>query len=233
MTTTGAAIPVARGCGTRVGGGIYWELGLGPGGRPVEDFLLDPPQLLPEGMRIPARGVLVYEYEGVTHLIDRVGLKHYPNVADFVEEVRRFGLSRRLPRNLPFEKLTWESRLILVHDRAYVKPINAYDHPSIPWSCPKGKPEHQHPAVCCAGVWWRDLDAPPDKAGAMILRSMPSFDYSGRATPPMPKGYPLRRPAFFMSVPASRLVVVRGGRDEQQALSAAQAAQLSVESVDQ
>ncbi len=37
------AIPVERGCGTREEDGLYWELGMGPGGRPLIDFLLDPP----------------------------------------------------------------------------------------------------------------------------------------------------------------------------------------------
>src|SRR4030095_13665604 len=37
------ALAVRRGCGTRQAGGIYSECGLSRNGRPLEDFLFDPP----------------------------------------------------------------------------------------------------------------------------------------------------------------------------------------------
>jgi len=81
------AIPGPRGCGkTRVRGGVYAEVGTGPGGRPIEEFLFDPPILIPAGFNVPNRGVLLTERNGVWHVVDRVGNEFYPCPADFVEE---------------------------------------------------------------------------------------------------------------------------------------------------
>lgn len=184
------AVPVERGCGSREANGLYWELGVGPGGRPMADFLIDPPYLVPRGM-IAARGVtpMVRMEQGqpVAHILDRVGLEHYPNLADFVEEGARFGLSRRLPSNLlarmveipgqterrPLvELLGPSSRLMLIHDRA--APIDVL-RTNKPWRCFNGienhTPEHyaeqveiwkatayEGPApVACLGVCWYDV----------------------------------------------------------------------------
>jgi hypothetical protein len=103
---------------------------MGPGGRPVEDFLFCPPTRLEELAKwtgeLAHLGVKLVQVGSVWHIFDWVGSQHYPNVADFVEEVRRFGLSRRLPKTLDFSKLTAESRIFLVHDRAWVQPFDAY-----------------------------------------------------------------------------------------------------------
>jgi hypothetical protein len=214
MSSPAAAVPVRRGCGSREKNGCYWECGLGPGGRPVEEFLFDPPILVPEGLTVKARGMTMFERNGVWHLLDRVGLQHYPNVADFVEEVRRFGLSRRLSPNLPFEKLTADSRLFLVHDRAWVDNFALY----APWACPRSFPEHscEHSPLppMCIGVWWQDVE------GGVLLndasdprrvsRAMPSFVYQAHCRREGMKYIPNYRRAIFAAFPASRLVVVRG-----------------------
>src|SRR5258707_634554 len=44
------ADPVPRGCGEREPGGVYAESGLSPRGRPLEEFLFDPPLPIPEGL---------------------------------------------------------------------------------------------------------------------------------------------------------------------------------------
>ena len=44
------ADPVPRGCGEREPGGVYAECGLSPRGRPLEEFLFDPPLPIPEGL---------------------------------------------------------------------------------------------------------------------------------------------------------------------------------------
>jgi hypothetical protein len=225
------AIPIKRGCGTRVAGGCYWELGIGPDGRPVEDFLLDPPICLLPDLRIPTRGVIPIEHDGVTHLIDRVGAQFYPNVADFVEEVRRFGLSRRLPKSLAFARLTCDSRLLLIHDRAWV--TNIADYRS--WMCRTGNAAHtpgQHPEMCI-GVWWEDL-APISKVEHSLsrdcIRCMPSFTYTAHIRPAGVT--PIYQPAFFASFPCSRLVVVRGDGHEQ-TLERMRQARLTVDLVNQ
>jgi hypothetical protein len=227
------AIPIPRGCGTsRISGGVYFELGLSPNGIPLDAFLIDPP--LECTTKIPARGVLAIERDGVTHIVDRVGNQFYANVLDFWEEVRRFGLSRRISRNFPFEKLTSESRILLVHDKALIA------NPKVFWKaiekrgdkfvCPKamlpGEKAHE-PGESCAGYWSSDLDPKTLENG---VRTMPSFKYNGR---PTPEGIKVeRKMAFFASLPCTRLVVVNGdGADA--SFEKASKAKLVVEREDQ
>ena len=115
--------PVARGCGRRVKGGVYAESHQGEGGTPIEWFVVDPPAPLDLGaIGVRPRGVTLVRDEsladGTCHIVDWVGAESYPNVADFVEEARRFGISRRLETTLDFSRITDRSRLVLVHPRA-------------------------------------------------------------------------------------------------------------------
>ena len=114
----GAVQGVPRGCGTRQEGGTYLESGVSPGrGRPLEFFLADPPVPLTCDTKV---GVELIERGGVVHVIDWVGEQHYSNAADFLEEGRRYGFSRRVPRTLDFSRLTAESRILVVHARGLV-----------------------------------------------------------------------------------------------------------------
>ena len=214
-STTGIALPVERGCGRRVRGGLYWECGPDPAGRPLEDFLIDPPTPLPEGLRVSARGVTPLVTGGVTHLIDWVGGAHYPNVADLVEEVRRFGLSRRLPVTLDTAALTPQSRLLLVHARALVRNAARYG----PFPCPT----HAHAPGTdgCAGVWWEDVEGGTPVGGddrRAVQRTLPSLTYTAWRRPEGTD--PDYLPALFASFPASRLVVVAGGDGRAAAVAA-------------
>jgi hypothetical protein len=222
-----AAIPVERGCGTRKRGGIYGECGLSPWGQPLEAFLMDPPVPVdPAGLGLSPIGVTLLNdpATGATHILDWVGEEHYPNVCDALEEIRRFGLSRRLPRTLDFSRLDAHSRILLVHRRGLLADVSAY---ASDWrrSCPKALPEHADPAHApslCAGIWWEDVsggeeDAAPEGQPAdprRIRRTMPSFSYVARAAPPGVA--PAYAPAIVASFPLSRLVVIRdpeGGTD--------------------
>jgi len=127
------AVPVTRGCGRRTSGAAYWECGMSPDGRPIEEFLIDAPTLIPPGLAVAPRGVSLITVGGVTHVVDWIGAAHYPNVLDFVAEVARFGLSRRLPSSLDFARLTPASRILLVHARARVENASVYG----PFACPK------------------------------------------------------------------------------------------------
>lgn len=114
---------IVRGCGTRVRGGVYAEIPLAKDGVPLDTFLVCPPQPLDAGaLRLSPRGVQLIQRPGseVYDIYDWVGAEHYPNVADIIEEGRRFGFSRRLPRNLDFGKLSRSSRLVLLHHKAVV-----------------------------------------------------------------------------------------------------------------
>jgi len=209
--TTVSTLP--RGCGSRQAGGVYVETLLSNSGLPLIEFVFDPPKLLPKG---------TIEIEGVTHLIDHVGNQYYPNVADFFEEVRHMGLSRRIPSNFNFEKITESSRILLVHDRAFIRNFAEYKH----WNCPKAIEAHSPENVAaskgksttmCVGVWWQDLcegtTENEENPQNPVLRKMPSFTYSGHHRPKDIK--PKYEPAIFMGLPISRLVVVKGNHHEQ------------------
>lgn len=214
---------VERGCGRRKKGGIYAEVGLSPYGRPIEEFLIDPPQRITQD--IPHQGVLCQVHRNVLHLMDWVGAQYYPNVADFIEEARRYGISRRLPKSTPFHQLTPASRLLLVHPRAYIE--NRIDYLPAHWSCPCDKHDFGEIAEMCIGMVWHDLD----RAGARMThqiagpeieryvgdglaaeRQMPAFSYFGHVRPVEVEG--VYTPALFASFPISRLVVVDGTPEE-------------------
>lgn len=213
------AIPVQRGCGSRIRGGIYAEVGTGPGGRPIEFFLIDPPELVDfRRLGVTPVGVKLIERAGVHHVIDYIGSEHYPDVASFIEEARRFGISRRLPRNLDFAKLTPDSRLIFAHARAYIENFDAYarqwaflseEARAASLRCPLGKPAHNQvePPAFCVGAFWQDIEPPiaPESSRRVVVQ-MPAFNYEAFARPA--DITPRYLPALFLSVPISRLVAV-------------------------
>lgn len=226
-----------RGCGTRVLGGIYAEARTSPNGSPIEYFLIDPPQIIDaEVMGLSPIGVSLVEMGGVTHIFDWVGSESYPNVADFVEEVKRMGLSRRLSRSLDFSRLGPGSRIICLHSRAHI--VNHRDYyEAASWNCPKGLDAHHNRhhaklAATCAGLWWEDVTrGPEDEAninGRTIRRHMPSFDYEAR-TRPIPN-QPEYKLAAFLSLPLTNLAVIRDPLDNthEQAYEKASAASLPV-----
>lgn len=221
METPYEAEPVARGCGRRVAGGAYWELGLGPWGTPLREFLIDPPLPIPLGLAVRPLGVqFLSDEQGVTHVVDWVGSQHYPNLADYWEECLRYGASRRLPKNLDFSRLSPASRLLLMHSRAR---ISTWEDTA--WqvgTCPKELPPHQRHADeaaaegPCLGLCWHDVEggtpAPTPADPDRVLCTMPSFTYTASARP---VGAAVAyEPGIFASLPATRLVVVAGNGHE-------------------
>lgn len=225
------AVAVRRGCGTRAKGGIYGEVGLSPNGKPMESFIVDPPIVVnPEQIGLTAVGVQMVEHDGLWHVMDWVGEKYYPNVADFLEEVRHFGLSRRFPKSMDFSKLQAGSRILLVHRKAFMcSPALHWDDVwPLQWmlerwksTCPTGQLEHVSDEFkanegMCAGLWWQDLDRDGVRRGTTVLLSaehnrhaecrMPSFTYEGLVSPE--GAVPEYQPAIFASFPLTRLVVV-------------------------
>jgi hypothetical protein len=63
-------------------------------------------------------GQVLVRRDGTYHVVDWVGQDGYPYPTDLLEEARSYGLSRRISPNFDFEKLSPESRIILVHGRA-------------------------------------------------------------------------------------------------------------------
>lgn len=104
-------------------------------------------------------------------VLDWIGSQFYANVADFVEEVRRLGLSRRVRDDFPWDQLTPGSRHCLVHARGFINWPGAhqadrsalwqgYPLETFVWRyCPKGVLEHtgRDYESMCAGLWWEDV----------------------------------------------------------------------------
>lgn len=206
---------VIRGCSVRVEGGVYACCGV-PGERNIENFLLDPPHSVPEDLNIPARGVILFSNtgpEGTHHVIDRVGSNFYQNVADFVEEAARFGVSRRLElRPEQYAKLDSNSRLILIHERAIIENYDEF-YKKTTYSCPTGKhipsPDLEQ---MCVGLWYEDLEygvvqEAIDTQRDTIIRNMPSFNYIGRTRPDGIEYKYLQ--GMFMMVPIQRLEIIK------------------------
>ncbi len=153
LVTSGAR----RGCGYRQPGGAYFAVPLGPGGRPIEEFLIDPPVVVddPARLGLASVGVTLIERDGVTHVLDIVGREHNPTVASFIDEGRRLGISRRAPRTIDFARITHASRLLLAHAHADI--ANAAEFPC-ERHCPCQVAEHLVPgfADMCARLWWEE-----------------------------------------------------------------------------
>lgn len=227
------AIPVQRGCGFRMEGGVYWEVGLSENGKPLETFILCPPvrisHIVQEGLRVAPQGVSLLERDGVWHVLDWVGSIFYPNVADFLEEARRFGVSRRCELQAEqYAKLTKESRLLTMHSAAWIDHVKPYwghrlgleiesSREEANWIyCPLHLEQHQpdkanHDQTMCAGLYWEDVlfcDSPDSER--IGRREMPSFSYAcGR--PPIVSSLEgmTHSLAIFASFPLGRMVVVR------------------------
>lgn len=229
-----------RGCGRRKPGGLYAVLPRSPAGHPLEEFLQCPPQRL--GFDAPVQGQLAIRRGKTLHLLDWIGSAYYPNVADFLEEVRRFGLSRRLSPSLthrdavtrlaPLEELSAASRLLCVHARAYLYNYAAYLPADV--RCPRAIAGHPASEMCAGLYWWdleggqrvevegraeRDIAIAPARADLLVERAMPSFTYPGRRRP---NGVmPIYGPAIFAAFPISNLVLIRGQHGEHEEMETA------------
>jgi hypothetical protein len=218
MSTQVGHGPIVRGCGVRKRGGIYLVVPLakpGEGGRPLTDFIVDPPSPVdPEALGVSPVGVSLIEHGGVWHVLDWVGSDNYPNVADFIEEAARHGISRRLSQSFDFAKITSASRLLLIHGRGTIDDPTPYyegiDGDTYP--CITRHADHliNPPTEMCATVWWNDLDGgiPYDEENArLVRRTIGDTTYFARATPF--HASPVYRPAIFMSTPIPQLEIVK------------------------
>lgn len=117
--------PNGRGCGKRSDGGTYACCGVSPWGKPIEYFLLDPVRPIPwqRGSYIIPRGGGSDLYDLLVYIgVDpkKGDTEGYPSTWSFIEEARRFGVSRKQSPNLQWHLLTpGESNMILAHPRAF------------------------------------------------------------------------------------------------------------------
>jgi len=63
---------------------------------------------------------------GIWDVWDIVGQENYPNVADMIQEIKKLGVSRRIAANEEFAKLSSQSKLILLHRRAFIANYTDY-----------------------------------------------------------------------------------------------------------
>jgi len=230
-----------RGCGEREPGGVYMRTLMGTRGDPLEKFLVDPPIPCPPDMLIPERGVSILErpgFPGVFDVYDRVGKKYYPNVADFFEEVRRSGLSRRIKRDARLELLSPASKIILVHERAIIDNCAEYydalieeanEYPEVhPFRCLCETEKHDgypwesdhkfrnNTREMCVSLWWDDIKSgtnslDPSDPPRTVERELGDTTYVGRKKP---KGIdPLYTEGIFMVLPIHRLDVIEDTED--------------------
>ena len=200
------------------------------GGLPMFSLIEDPlVSLSPELYGVTPVGVKLIEMNGVTHVFDWVGAKHYPNAADFLEEAIRLGLSRRLSRSEDLSRLTPQSRLILIHPKGYVMKVGQGQ--DLPVPCPTGlhvTSEEGFNRRTEAGILWRmgepktlkgptsDKHTPswaplPISAEGFYERQMPSFRY---AIDEKPEGT-IFAPGIIMVAPIERLCVVNDPKDRE------------------
>ena len=235
-----AVATVPRGCGkSRTKGGTYWETSHSPHGQPIEFWLTDPPvKIDPDDLGISTQGVKLLEANGVYHVLDWIGGMYYPNVTDFIEEARRFGVSRKCELHADdYALLSPESKLICIHSAAYL------DEPEIHWGarigmgetffagkykwtyCPKEIVEHDltkeqilnslavvngYTPPMCAGLWWEDcmFVEPIEDDLRLGIRTMPAFRYRCASSPASPKEVTPRSPAIFAAFPFGRMAIV-------------------------
>jgi hypothetical protein len=150
------ADPVPRGCGEREPGGVYAESGLSPRGRPLEEFLFDPPLPIPDGLdlvnkpqlwqrTLPSGEPALDENDlPIFDLLIWVGAEHYEYCPDYLEETRRYGASRRLNPNLDLSLLSRSSRMVLAHPHVF---NTRWQEQRPPRTCQKRVPGHVHPAT--------------------------------------------------------------------------------------
>jgi len=215
---------VIRKCGRRIYGGIYVTLGTDDRGLlTIEDTLIDPPVPIDaQKIGLSPIGVALIERGGVYHLLDWVGETHYPQPVDFIEEARRYGVSRRVPKTLDFAKLTHESRLIVVHPKAYIANYDLY-YSKMPWrpddwACRCDKPHHNTrsiPKEMCINLLWDDAEQDDSQSThkhhdgyTLIEHATPMGDTYAVGERPFDIA-PEYRLAIFASFPLDGITVIR------------------------
>jgi len=193
--------PKKRACGTRKKGGYYLEVPASIGGRPVEDFVLDP--LLPWEQG-PFRGVQLVEQGGRQLILDWVGASYYPYPLDLLAEAAALGLSRRIPRTFSWHKLRPGALLVLVHARAIPAPAPA----SAPAECMGSIHLGPHDPARCGG-WLQHV--PADVDGYHVV---PGSDVRVAVHEPVPTGW---QAGMFAAFPVGRVAYVRAGDEQDEA----------------
>lgn len=219
---------MARRCGNRIQGGVYIELPLSKYGEPIESFICDPAIIVTADLAVPERGVVLRTGPGGQQmLLDYIGENNYPNVLDFIEEVRTQGLSRRIPENFDFSQLTEDVVYCAIHKKGYVHNESWYrqyarDTPLVrdddtkldtPWPCPHAKHKRDEDRdFPCSAVWWHDIrpgyGVKTDITRRVAVEQAEGPPYIGLERP---AGIvPVYDDAIIMILPVRKIAVIRG-----------------------
>ncbi|OGP36846.1 MAG: hypothetical protein A2X93_04845 [Deltaproteobacteria bacterium GWC2_56_8] len=187
---------IARGCGSRVKGGLYACCATSPYGEFIEFFLIDPPVPY-EGKSFRAPIV-----EG-SNLIFWVGEKFYPYCPDFIEEARYFGVSKRIPiGELDLRDFKpFQTKMLFIHPRAVADTLAPTRH------CPKNDSLHFASKERCIGPLYffiKPEDVETESSG-VLKRTIGSTVYT---VPKLINGAKLT-PGYFMWLPFSHFEYVR------------------------
>ena len=192
-----------RGCGYRIEGGLYLCCGMSLFGQPIEEFLVDPSMLTDlQPSRAPQ---LVEHTGGIYHVVIWVGEAFYPLVPDFIEEARKLGISRRVPKGFDFSKLGPQSRMILAHRKAGVANFEELREllaqpPEL--NCPRGLVRHNETQEFCVMDLWRlaGLEGTERAVGDISYKvNCPEGDWPE----------PVYLPAFFATFPIASIDYVK------------------------
>lgn len=229
---------IQRLCGTRVPGGVYATTPAAGGDQEVERFLLDPPiyqvrigngEMVPviDAFGVTPIGVSLWrDRSGTWHLLDWVGSHSYPNVSDWIEEVRLMGVSRRIPVTLDFEKLGPDSKIFMFHSRGHIENAAEWalaesdlveiDNEVIR-ECPFGHEQHEAGVGMgmCVRFYRQDVwdGDPVEGEHRRIVRELPAGDYTAFEPPEDVEAE--YAPAMFAAFPIVRLEIIKAddGRD--------------------
>jgi hypothetical protein len=187
--------------------------------------MVDFPKPLPSELTIKPRGLTLFEYRGVTHIIDHIGSGYYPNFPDWWEEVCHFGFHQRVEVNLPFERLDPNNSLyIMSHSRGLITSRRRLDDlynrrydgdPRLHYAhCPTENSTHNlqwdetdlnGPAGMCIGMLWHTLtkgEVVDEEERDFVVRRMPSFLYHGFQYTTHKLDF---QPAFLAAFPVSMM----------------------------
>lgn len=232
-----------RMCGTRKPGKIYVvvEEERLPYDMTWIDFLVDPPSPIDADL-VSAQGVtalprvlgydqdlkVVYardQGKPIMDFYDWVGAHEYPDVALFIEEVFRQGVSRLTPRTTQFGDISRKSEYRLIHPKAVISEPGAHWRNRIgviakrmanTKFCVRHIEEHDEPnieameyyPVMCASLYWEDITKPSE---TMVMSreckiKLADGELVSAATPPAGANAVDRSPGVFMRFPMSAFV---------------------------
>lgn len=209
---------IPRQCGKRKPDNIYLEVKLQPPGTPgipIRSYLQCPP-IDVSGLGLNPLGVqlILNKKTGIYHMFDVIGAGEY-TVADAIEEILSYGVSRKLSPELEYEKLTSKSRLYLCHSQAII--ANATDLQEPVCVCPKCRKVHTPADGSTLSHVYETFARPEgnmDDSGRFKRRIACGVSYTARVRQPVPD--PIFKTGCFMAeLPISGFALVEGRTDLQ------------------